>query len=197
MTSTLRTVREHAIGPPPGRRHVCLLGAIAAIAVACGQNNTGNSASLQGSGSSGGNNDDDDDNGADLEITARVSGKNGGCPSITFSGSRTAQTSAGTFFRRVTCELLVDGQLVEVEGPVASGVLRAEKVQLEDAQGVERRGTVTGLSGSCPSLTFSVGGSGPVFITTVRPSSRTWPVPRSERGWPSAPTATFKAMHRR
>jgi Domain of unknown function (DUF5666) len=74
-------------------------------------------------------------------------------------------TTAATFFRRVTCELLVNGQLVEVEGPVVSGSLRADKVQLEDAQGVERRGALTGLSGICPSLTFSVGGSGPTFIT--------------------------------
>ncbi len=73
------------------------------------------------------------------------------------------QTSAATFFRRVTCELLVDGQLVEVEGPVISGVLRADKVQLEDARGIDRRADVAGLSGSCPSLTFSVGGQ--MFIT--------------------------------
>jgi Domain of unknown function (DUF5666) len=128
---------------------------------------SGNSASLQGSGSNNDDNDrDDDEDGQDIEITAPVSGRSGGCPSITFSaGGRTIQTTAATFFRRVTCELLANGQVVEVEGPIASGVLRAEKVQLENAQGVERRGAVTAVSGSCPSLTFSVGGSGPVFIT--------------------------------
>jgi Domain of unknown function (DUF5666) len=110
--------------------------------------------------------DDDEDEADELEVTARVSGKAGACPSITFlAGSRAVQTNGSTFFRRVTCELLANGQLVEVEGPVVSGVLRAEEVQLEDAQGVERRGAVTGLSGACPSLTFSVGGSGPTFFT--------------------------------
>ena len=126
---------------------------------------SGTSAALEGSG---GNNDDDrdrdDDNQDDIEITARVAGKSGGCPSITFTaGGRAVQTSAATFFRRVTCELLVEGQLVEVEGPVVSGSLRADKVQLEDARGVDRRADVAGLSGSCPSLTFSVGGQ--TFIT--------------------------------
>ena len=114
-------------------------------------------------------NDDDEDDEDEVEITGRVSGRSSvaGCPSITFNvGSRTVQTTAATFFRRVTCELLVDGQLVEVEGALVGGSLRAEKVQLEDAQGVERRGAVAGLSGSCASsLTFTIGGSGPVFFT--------------------------------
>jgi Domain of unknown function (DUF5666) len=110
--------------------------------------------------------EDDDRDEADVEVTGRVSGKSGACPSIRFlAGTRAVETNAATFFRRVTCELLADNQLVEVEGPIVSGLLRAEKVQLENAQGVERRGPVTGRSGSCPSLTFSVGGSGPVFIT--------------------------------
>jgi Domain of unknown function (DUF5666) len=108
--------------------------------------------------------DDDEDEADELEITARVSEKNGACPSITFrAGSRPVQTNGGTFFRRVTCELLVNGQLVEVEGPLVSGVLRAEEVQLEDAQGIERRGAVSGLVGNCPSLTFTVAGQ--VFFT--------------------------------
>lgn len=137
----------------------------------------GNSATLQGSSSSNDDDDDDDnddndddddeDEADEVEVTGVVSGKSpGGCPSITFNvGSRPVQTTAATFFRRVTCELLINGQLVEVEGPLVSGSIRAEKVQLENAQGVERRGAVTGLSGSCPSKTFSVGGSGPVFFT--------------------------------
>jgi Domain of unknown function (DUF5666) len=134
---------------------------------------SGDRASLQGSG--GGstddndNDDNDDDEADEVEITARVDViSQRACPTMTFSaGGRTVQTTAGTFFRRVTCELLVAGQVVEVEGPVASGVLRAEKVQLENAQGVERRGTVTGATGACPSKTFTVGGSGPVFFTNA------------------------------
>jgi hypothetical protein len=138
---------------------------------------SGTSASLQGSSSNNGDDgdDDDDDNDDDddadeadeVEITARVASIGArACPTMTFvAGSRTVQTNGGTFFRRVTCELLVVNQLVEVEGPVVSGTLIAEKVQLENAQGVDRRGTVTGLSGGCPTLTFSVGGSGPVIFT--------------------------------
>ncbi len=267
MTSTLRTVREHAKGPLSGRWRVCLAGAMVATSIACGESTpdpsspttpsssassggaiihgqvvsqasgltaavigtslstpvagdgrfllfrvpvsnvrlsftgpgtnatlplgdlregetisirvmvSGTSASLQGSSSNNGDDgdDDDDDNDDDddadeadeVEITARVTSIGArACPTMTFvAGSRTVQTNGGTFFRRVTCELLAVNQLVEVEGPVVSGTLIAEKVQLENAQGVDRRGTVTGLSGNCPSRTFTVGGSGPVFFT--------------------------------
>jgi hypothetical protein len=54
---------------------------------------------------------------------------------------------------------------VSCGSPVVSGVLRADKVQLENARGVDRRGAVTAVSGACPSLALTVSGTGPEFIT--------------------------------
>ena len=53
----------------------------------------------------------------------------------------------------------MNGQQVEVEGPVIAGVIRAEKVQLENAQGVDRRGALAGLTGTCPSVSFTINGT--------------------------------------
>ncbi|HEX2445095.1 MAG TPA: DUF5666 domain-containing protein [Vicinamibacterales bacterium] len=120
---------------------------------------SGNSATLR-DGVSGRDNDRNDDGVADSEILGNVAGLTGGCPNRFFTAAgQTVATTAATLFRRVTCELLVNGQQVEVEGPVIAGVIRAEKVQLENAQGVDRRGALAGLSGTCPSLSFSINGT--------------------------------------
>jgi Domain of unknown function (DUF5666) len=120
---------------------------------------SGSSATLR-DGVSGQDNDRNDDDVADIEILGSVSGLTGGCPNRLFTaGGQNVATTAATLFRRVTCELLVNGQQVEVEGPVIAGVIRAEKVQLENAQGVDRRGALAGLSGTCPSVSFTINGT--------------------------------------
>jgi Domain of unknown function (DUF5666) len=120
---------------------------------------SGNSATLR-DGVSGRDNDRNDDGVADIEILGNVAGLAGGCPNRSFTAAgQNVATSAGTLFRRVTCELLVNGQQVEVEGPVIAGVIRAEKVQLENAQGIDRRGALAGLSGTCPSVSFTINGT--------------------------------------
>ncbi len=103
---------------------------------------------------------DDDD-----EITGVVMQLNGSCPNRTFRlGQRTVRTNGGTVFRRVTCELLVNGQLVEVEGrPDASGMVLATEVQLEGTTEVERIGAIDTLRGSCPNISFSINGR--IFFT--------------------------------
>jgi hypothetical protein len=93
-------------------------------------------------------------------ITARgvVSGLSGSCPTLTFSvGSVVVETSATTRFTPA-CGSVVNGATVEVEGvrDQASGRLLAESVEIEEEE-MEARGVVSGLSGTCPTLTFSVG----------------------------------------
>jgi Domain of unknown function (DUF5666) len=120
---------------------------------------SGNSATLR-DGVSGQDNDRNDDDVADIQILGDVAGLSGSCPDRLFRvAGRSVATTAATLFRRVTCELLVNGQQVEVEGPVIAGVIRAEKVQLENAQGIDRRGALAGLSGTCPSVSFSINGT--------------------------------------
>ena len=120
---------------------------------------SGNSATLQ-DGVSGRDNDRNDDGVADIEILGNVAGLTGGCPNRAFiAAGQNVVTTAATLFRRVTCELLVNGQQVEVEGPVIAGVIRAGKVQLENAQGIDRRGALAGLSGTCLSVSFTINGT--------------------------------------
>jgi Domain of unknown function (DUF5666) len=120
---------------------------------------SGNSATLRDA-VSGRDNDRNDDGVADTEILGNVADLTGSCPDRSFSAAgENVATTAATLFRRVTCELLVNGQQVEVEGPIIAGVIRAEKVQLENAQGVDRRGPLTGLAGTCPSVSFTINGT--------------------------------------
>lgn len=76
---------------------------------------------------------DDEDDEDDSEIEGRVSGLGGSCPNRTLIvAGRTVETSNATLFRGVTCGTLQNGQMVEVEGSMTAGVLRARKVELED-----------------------------------------------------------------
>ena len=80
--------------------------------------------------------DDDDDNDEDeddSEIEGRVSGLGGTCPNRRFVvAGRNVETTNATVFRGIACQTLQNGQMVEVEGPMVSGVLRARTVELED-----------------------------------------------------------------
>lgn len=77
--------------------------------------------------------DDDDEEEDESEIEGRVSGLGGTCPNRTFLvAGRNVETTSVTVFRGVACGTLQNGQIVEVEGSMMSGILRARKVELED-----------------------------------------------------------------
>lgn len=117
----------------------------------------------------GRDNDDEDDEDADeVELKGAVAALSGTCPAVTFTiGTTTVRANASTTFDDVTCTALANGNTVEVEGArqTDSSVL-AESVELESGPN-EVEGRISGLTGTCPSLTFTIG------TTTVTTSGST------------------------
>lgn len=107
----------------------------------------------------------------DAKVEGTVSGLGGTCPNLRFQVDGTGVvTSASTQFKGGTCTSLEDGMTVEVEGSTSDGTITAMKVEVEDApgqEGVTLKGTLSGLSGQCPALTFTLQG------TTVTTSAAT------------------------
>ena len=90
-------------------------------------------------------------------MKGEVSSLTGGCPALDFDVNGThVTTDASTAFEHGTCGDVQDGVPVEVEGFQVDGDINATKVELDLK--VELAGPVSGLSGSCPVLTFTVDG---------------------------------------
>ncbi|MBI2185656.1 MAG: hypothetical protein HYU37_00875 [Acidobacteria bacterium] len=119
----------------------------------------------------GRDNDDDDEEDAEnavIEVKGAVAGLTGTCPAMTFTiGTTTVKTNSDTKFDDVTCAALANGNTVEVQGKKqADNSVLASTVELESGAN-EVEGQISGLTGTCPSLTFTVG------TTTVTTSSAT------------------------
>ena len=146
-----------------------------------GGSGSGNSGS--GNGGNGGDNHggpghgDDNEPQNEVELTGTVSARTGACPTLTFSiGSTTFMTSTATVFRD-PCADVVKGAVVEVKGTrQTNGTVLATRVHVEDREDenedeneneVELTGTIAGKTGTCPTLTFSIG------TTTFRTNAQT------------------------
>jgi len=104
------------------------------------------------------------------DVTGAVSGLTGSCPALTFTVQGTkVTTSASTSFEDVTCAGIKNGTVVEVNGPKGSdGTIAATKVEGDDNNDDNEdddhheisqalvKGAVSGISGTCPALTFTV-----------------------------------------
>lgn len=105
---------------------------------------------------------DDDE---EAEVRGRVSGLSGSCPDLRFTvAGKTIVTNGSTEFLRGACTSLSSTSIVQVEGTADGSTITARKVQFEDDQGndedeVELRGVVSGRSGACPSIAFTVQGT--------------------------------------
>ena len=110
-----------------------------------------------------------DDRGKDQDdISGPVATLGGTCPTLAFivQGTRVT-TTASTTFEGVTCANLKNGAKVKVVGQRASdGTIAATRVQIDDDRKEdggkdqnEVKGAVAGLTGTCPSLTFTVQGT--------------------------------------
>jgi hypothetical protein len=100
----------------------------------------------------------------EVELKGALTGLAGACPSLTFmvSGS-SVQTNGATRFDDAACTTFRNGDVVEVKGTrQANGVVLASKVEKDDDDDddneVEVEGTLSGLGGACPSITFTVSG---------------------------------------
>ncbi|OFW22009.1 MAG: hypothetical protein A3H97_02780 [Acidobacteria bacterium RIFCSPLOWO2_02_FULL_65_29] len=116
--------------------------------------------------------DDDDDNEhevGEVELKGALAGLSGTCPSIAFTVSGSSVAANGsTKFEGGACSTLKNGDKVEVEGTRQSnGTVLASEIEKEDgdddkkpaAGPVELKGALGGLSGTCPSIAFTVSGS--------------------------------------
>ena len=100
-----------------------------------------------------------------LTLAGEVSALSGGCPFLMFGVAGTpVETSGATLFRAALCTDLVEGGSVAVSGELSGGVLHAADVLIETDT---IQGVVTGLSGSCPTASFTLDG------TTVTTDSAT------------------------
>ena len=104
-----------------------------------------------------------------VDTEGPVSGVSGLCPSLTFTvGDRLVRTSASTSFREGSCASIQNGSRAEVRGPLsADGSIQATRVEPtddedddeddDDRNGMDLRGTVSGLNGTCPAIAFRLG----------------------------------------
>lgn len=149
----------------------CLMVA-GALASACGGGESSSTpptapasqASATANGSSGSTSADGTKTGTTTRadgVTGIVSGVAGACPSVTFKvDTRTVKTDAATTYVTKSCADLKDGVRVGVSGTAqADGSLLAKSVKFAPPPPPPpAEGTVSALSGTCPSITFTVAG---------------------------------------
>jgi len=118
--------------------------------------------------------DDDEDDADEFEVKGAVSGLSGTCPAIAFTLNATAiRATTATEFKDGTCASIANGDHVEVEGTrQPDGSVVAKKIEIEDdddghGNEWEASGAISGLSGTCPAITFTLAGK------TVRATSST------------------------
>ena len=106
------------------------------------------------------------------EIKGTVTGLTGTCPAVTFKlEGKTIRASAATAYGDRTCADVKNDVKVTVVGTAqADGSILATKVLIAPPPApaqVEIKGTVTGLTGTCPAVTFALEGK------TIRASAAT------------------------
>lgn len=131
----------------------------------------GTPGSSNGNGNSG-KDDDEDDEDDEAEISGVIADvPAGGCPaSNSFTvGTTKVVTNASTKFDNTTCANLAKGDSVSVEGAKqANGSILATEVEKKNGGGSgsgssgsgsgSASGTISGVSGTCPVVTFSLNG---------------------------------------
>jgi len=98
----------------------------------------------------------------DVTLSGAVASLGGSCPALTFSLSgKTVITTSATTFSPGTCSDVKNSVTVTVVGSVGTDgrvTARSVSVPKSDPE-ITLNGIVAGLSGACPNLTFTVGGS--------------------------------------
>ncbi len=95
-----------------------------------------------------------------VRISGQVNQLAGSCPSTSFKvGSKRVSTDPSSAFVDRSCSDLRNGVDIEVEGEWSSdGSVIAQRVRGQQASSEsEIRGAISGLTGTCPNLSFSVG----------------------------------------
>jgi len=108
-------------------------------------------------------NDDEDNNKNEVEVEGVVSASTGTCPAVTFMvGSTKVVTNSSTSFQDGSCaDATKNGANVEVKGTKQTdGSILATRVELKKAAPapttVTLTGFISGSTGTCPAVTFTV-----------------------------------------
>ena len=111
------------------------------------------------------NDNEDDEDKNEAEVEGVVSGSTGTCPAVTFMvGTRKVTTNSATSFRDGTCaDATANGATVEVKGTKQTdGSILATRVELKKKAAaptptaVTLTGFISGSTGTCPAVTFTV-----------------------------------------
>jgi hypothetical protein len=99
---------------------------------------------------------------SDVTVTGAVSSASGTCPAVTFVvGGKTVVVTSTTAFSPGTCADVKNGVTVTVVGTTGTdGRVTAKTVSVpKGAPTTTLNGVIAGLTGSCPSLSFTVNGT--------------------------------------
>lgn len=113
-----------------------------------------------------------------VRVQGGIAELRGSCPNLSFRiGAERIMTNGNTQFRRIACGDIRNGTSIEIDGlRQANGIVLVREVELdvelEDTPPpagtqIDVEGIITGLTGSCPNLTFNIGS------TRVRTSGTT------------------------
>ena len=113
-----------------------------------------------------------EDGGKGHDLSGPVASLSGTCPTLAFivQGTRVT-TIAGTTIAHGNCADLKNGVQVEVTGVRGTdGTLAASRIEIEDREmdEAEVKGAASGLSGTCPNLTFTVQGTKVTTTTNTK-----------------------------
>lgn len=100
------------------------------------------------------------DRNREVDVDGVVGVVNGVCPNLTFTvAGRTVKVSRNTTFRGGSCNDLLAGVRVKVTGRrAADGSIEATRIEFDNRQAtVEVEGEVRTVTGSCPSVTVTIG----------------------------------------
>lgn len=104
----------------------------------------------------------------EVKLEGMVAGLSGVCPNLTFTvNGSPVTTNSSTKFDEGHCADVQNGEEVEVKGlRQPNGSVLARKIEVDDDHDkeVEIEGSVSALSGACPTLTFTV--KGKTVVTT-------------------------------
>ena len=106
-----------------------------------------------------------------VRISGQINQLAGNCPSTSFKvGSKRVSTDASSAFVDRSCSDLRNGGFIEVEGGWSSdGSVMAQRVRgQQEPPESEIRGAISGLTGACPNLSFSVGTQGVITDASTR-----------------------------
>jgi hypothetical protein len=102
-----------------------------------------------------GDDDDDDDDDEDNEVEGVVSGLSGTCPALMITiGTRVVVTNSATVFDDPCIGIRIGVRIEALGRTAANGMFTATRVEIEEDK-VE--GVVSGLTGTCPALMFTIG----------------------------------------